>query len=143
MAELVTIALIIGTILGSFKGCFSVVSNISGASHEARNILTYLRAIDAILKSIRAMLRAQHRSQHFLDIWSATTKLVLKLVLANVKTAVNQLYERLGGRIARCTRLSVWKQLTWLLARDETHLLLQHLQGNMRMLRMVQNEILQ
>jgi hypothetical protein len=46
MAELATTASIIGTILSTFKRCFSFVKTISSALHEARSILTHLQACE-------------------------------------------------------------------------------------------------
>jgi hypothetical protein len=109
MAEPTTIVRMIGGILKVFVRCFSPAKVIFSAFRKAQGTMVLLWATNAILKSMKATLRAERQPQYFLDIWNVPTK----QVLANVKTAVQQLYEILDGKNAKLARLSFCAKLIY------------------------------
>lgn len=141
MAEVLGTTAAIGNILKAILTTGTLLQAISRAPNEAQQLSNQIDATNAVLKSLKASLRAVNRPQEFFTIWTRPTRVVLR----NIKTTIDELNARLGGQRSgppRPVTLSFWSRVTWPFEREECLMLQAQLQNYLQMLSMVQNALM-
>jgi hypothetical protein len=138
MAEAFAITAGIGSILKALLATGVYIKSAAGAEREAQEVADRVCATEGILTSLKASLKTTTRPHEFYNVWGESTNLVLD----NVKATIQDLNGKFSSQRGVVT-LNFWNKVTWPLDREESKMLLEHLQAYTQMLSMAQIALLQ
>ena len=136
MGEVVALTAAIGSILKAIGSTGLYLKSVSGASREVGDITKRVETTETVLLALRKTIEDFPQPAHFYDIW----KKPANDVFGDLKTTIEELNSRLplSGSTGKLSNL---QRAKWQLAREETVLLLSHLQAEIQMLTVVQNAL--